>query len=74
VNEIVAVIVRLNLFELHRLIAIDASHEVQQRATIVIHVSRLNMVRPRLGHFRKRSVMLSVNIGRFKRRRTRSTV
>jgi hypothetical protein len=38
VNEIVAFIVRLNLLKLHRLIAIDASHEIEQRATIVIHM------------------------------------
>jgi hypothetical protein len=38
VNEIVAFAVRLSLLKLHRLIAIDASHEIQQRATIVIHM------------------------------------
>jgi hypothetical protein len=38
VNEIVAVIVRLHFLKLHRSIAIDASHEIQQRATIVIHM------------------------------------
>jgi hypothetical protein len=79
-NEIVALAVRLSLLKLHRLIAIDASHEIQQRATIVIHMGcpakngSGSWGPPAFGHFEKRLRKLpSVNIGGFKRRRTCST-